>query len=502
MRVKYILILFIALLFASCNENTVEPVLHGNISGVVYAPDGKTPVSGVSITTNPPTSAIVSNTSGEFSISSVPVGNYSVSASKSGYGSASVSVAVSSGATAQAVIFLSTSSSFTPGIPVNPSPPNQSVNQPVSLTLSWHNTVQSGFQQDTTHFNVYLYESGSTTKNLIASSITDTTTTVSNLRFNTTYYWQVTAKGSDTLRANSDVWSFTTVSPSGNHIIFSRIVNGNYEIFSSDSGATNLSQLTYDNSRNWWPRFNPKHNLIAFSSNSAVEPQIYTMNTDGSGLFQVTTVSVTGYGNYGTGFCWAPDGYNLLYAHNDKLYRIGSNGSNLTLIATAPSDRNFRECNYSPDGSKIVVLTVGSNVYDSEIYIMNSDGSNMTLLVDNSAGATASPSFSVDGSKVLYTHDVSGHQDNDGRMLDSHIFEINMSTKSIIDLSINHANNEDDKPGGTNDLNPRYSSNGANIIFENGSNVLNSTHDIWIMNSDGTNRHKLVSNGVMPDWKE
>ncbi len=502
MSLKNILFLLLIITITSCNENTVEPVLYGSISGVVYAPNGTASVSGASITTNPPTSALVTDASGKFTINKIPVGDYSVSAVKSGYNTTTVQVSVSSGQTVQAVLFLSSSSTFTPGTPSGPFPANQSSDQPVSLTLSWHNNISSSYNVDTTYFNVYLFESGSGARKLIASGITDTSTTVTHLKFNTTYYWQVVAKSTDTLKSNSEIWSFTTAPVPNNQFIFSRIDNGNYQIFSSDSSSLNLVQLTNDNNRNWWPRFNPKHNKIAFTSSSNVEPQIYIMNPDGSGIFQVTSTGVTGYGNYGIGYSWAPDGYNILYSHNDKLYRIGSDGANLTLIATAPSGRNFRECSYSSDGSKVVVLTIGSNIYDSEIYTLNADGTNMELLVDNLSGSTASPSFSIDGSKVLYTHDISGYQSTDGRTLDSHIFEINISSKAIVDLSINHNTNEDNKPNGTNDLNPRYSSNGAYIIFENGSNVLNSTKNIWVMNSDGTGRHKVISNGIMPDWKE
>ncbi|HKI78284.1 MAG TPA: carboxypeptidase regulatory-like domain-containing protein [Ignavibacteriaceae bacterium] len=502
MRVKYILSLLILVTITSCTENTVSPVLYGSISGIVYAPNGNTPLAGANITTNPATSAIVSDAAGRFALESIPVGNYSISVVKNGYNITTVSVAVLANKSVQAVVILNDGNSFTPGIPSNPFPANQATNQSISLKLSWHNNASTGFYSDTTSFDVYLYESGSAVKQLIASGIKDTSTEVSKLKFNTTYFWQVTARGTDTLKANSEIWSFTTMPVPDNSILFSRIVNGNFQVFSSDTGEVNLVQLTDNNNRNWWPRFNPVHDKIAFTSNSTVDPQIYTKNNDGSGLFKVTTVSVTGYGNNGIGFSWSPDGYHILYSHNDKLYRIGSDGSNLTLIATAPAGRNFRECGYSLDGSKIVVLTVGANIYDSEIYTMNSDGSNMILLVSNSVGGTASPSFSIDGSKILYTHDVSGYQSNDGRMLNSHIFEIDVNTKSIVDLStVNQSNQNNNKQNGTNDLNPRYSPNGANIIFENGSNVLNSAKDLWTMSVNGNNRIKIISNAVMPDWK-
>lgn len=496
---NFIFLVLFLLLLSSCKDNTVTPITYGNIHGVVLEPDSKTPIQGALITTNPGTQSIITDASGEFTLNNVPIGDYTVSASKTKFEKNSVSISVTTGNSAQVTIVLNYSTSTQPGMAVKPSPQNKSANQPVSLKLSWQPSSTSRF--DTLKYDVYLYNSNSTTPVQIASSMTDTTYNVSNLKYGTTYFWQVITRGTDTVSTYGNIWSFSTRPFPDNPYVFARMVNGNYQIFSSDTTIANTVQLTSGNNRDWWPRFNPKHNIIAFTSDASVEPQIYTMNMDGSNLYQVTTIGVTGYGNYGTGFCWSPYGASLLFSHNDKLYRINSNGSNLTLIATAPAGRNFRGCSYSPDGSKIVVLTVGSNIYDSEIYLMNSDGSNMSLLVDNLSGATASPSFSVDGQKILFTHDVSGYQDNTGRELDSRIFEIDLATKDTTDLSAF-------KPKGTNDINPRYSPNGAYIIFENGSNTLNSTKNIWVMNSNisnvnakGNNRQEIIVNGVMPDWK-
>ena len=54
---------------------------------------------------------------------------------------------------------------------------------------------------------------------------------------------------------------------------------------------------------------------------------------------------------------------------------------------------------YSPDGARIVYQ---SRIFDqSEIYVMDADGSNETRLTNNSADDTH-PSFSPDGSRILF----------------------------------------------------------------------------------------------------
>jgi TolB protein len=125
---------------------------------------------------------------------------------------------------------------------------------------------------------------------------------------------------------------------------------------------------------------------------------------------------------------------------------------------------------------------------------MNSDGSNMVLFVDNQPGITERPSFSVDGTKVMFTHDISGYQNQDGRQLDSHIFIYSVNGSDSVDVSLN-------KPAGTNDTNPRFSPDGAKIIFNNAPNDGSKTPGIWIMDTDGTDRRMIIEDGIMPDWK-
>ena len=405
-----------------------------------------------------------------------------------------MSVNVRENAAAQATIFLEVDNGVNtaPNPPSDPLPSDGAVSEPINPSLSW--SASDPDEGDTLSYTVYLYKSGSANKEIIAENISDTTVDVQDLEYSTTYYWQVVVKDSSGLSANGETWSFTTMSFPDNPVVYAKKIDNNYEIFSNDTSAGAPVRLTTIVSREWWPRFNSRRSKIAFTSDENIGANIYTMDPDGSNIFRVTSIPVSGYNNYGIGFCWSYDDGKFFYSNNDKLYSILANGSGRTEIADAPSGRNFREVEQSPQGDKLVVLAIGSEVYNSEIYLMNSDGSNMTLFVGNEPGITERPSFSIDGNSVMFTHDVSGYQSLDGRQLDSHIFIYPVGSGDSIDVSFN-------KPAGTNDTNPRFSPDGAKIIFNNAPNDGSKAPEIWMMDADGTDRRMIIQDGLMPDWR-
>ncbi len=491
---RNIFIILSLIFLSSCKEDTIAPELYGSISGIVMDQDASTALEGASITTSPPTSAILTGSDGKFSIQDIPVGNYTITAQKNGYKKSSVSVSVRENAVTQATIFLEVDNgtNTAPNPPSDPVPSNEAADQPINVTLSW--TASDPDASDSLTYTVFLYKSGAINKETIAEGIGDTSVVAQNLEYGTTYYWQVVVKDSSGLTSNGETWSFTTMPFPDNPVVYAKKIDNNYEIFSNDTSAGSMARLTEMVSREWWPRFNSRRSKIAFTSDENVGANIYTMDPDGSNIFRVTNLPVSGYHNYGIGFCWSFDDGKFFYANNDKLYSINVNGSGRTTIATAPAGRNFREVEQSPQGDKLVVLTIGSEVYNSEIYLMNSDGSNMTLFVGNEAGITERPSFSIDGNRVMFTHDVSGYQSLDGRQLDSHIFIYPVNSGDSIDVSVN-------KPAGTNDTNPRFSPDGAKIIFNNAPNDGSKAPEIWIMDTDGTDRRMIIDNGFMPDWR-
>lgn len=490
---NFVIVLLLLVLIVSCKEDTIEPIYYGNISGTVLDADDETPIQGVAITTTPPTSSIITDDQGKFILNTLTTGTYTISAVKSGYNKTITNVLVEKNKTTEAIILLTVKNDdkVPPLPPVKPLPEDGAVGQDISLNLTWSTVGQS--EGDSLLYDVYMYVSGQMNPTMIGNNIKDTTLFVENLSFNSVYYWQVIAKDGINPEVNGDVWSFKTKPLPFNPYVFASDSTGNFEIYSTDGTADNLIRLTNNSVRDWYPRFNPVRDVIAFTSDRTASYQIFKMNADGSELFQVTQVPIAGNHNSGIGFSWSPDGSAILYSHYDKLYKINSDGSNLTQIATAPANRHFRETNWSAAGDKIIVLTMGNSFYDSEIYTMNSDGSNMTMIIDNVPGAMTSPSFSVDGKFIMYSQDASGYEDATSRQLDARIYLYSLDSLTATNISTF-------KPDGTNDLNPKFSSDGSKIIFENVNNS-SGISSIWVMSIDGNDRSKIADKGKMPDYR-
>jgi TolB protein len=193
------------------------------------------------------------------------------------------------------------------------------------------------------------------------------------------------------------------------------------------------------------------------------------------------------------GYCWRPDGEALLYSYYDKLYKVNKNGTGLVPISTAPAGMNFLDCDWNDHTHKIIVQATKQKIYESEFYIMDESGNNVQLFAEDSPGRMDSPSFYIDGSKVLFTFDAEGFNSVDGRQLDAQIVTVSIDNTDTTYLS-------EGKQPGTNDLLPRYSPDGAWIIFLNESNTGLGPTNIWVMDSEGGGRSPIIEDATTPFW--
>nr|WP_320119155.1 carboxypeptidase regulatory-like domain-containing protein [uncultured Marinifilum sp.] len=497
------LILVLSMFLFSCNESTVDPELYGSISGTVKTSDGSIPMEGVTITTSPGTSSFTTNAEGVFEIGEVAVGDYSITAKKEDYTTENINISVREDQEVVMEILMQVA-------PLDSSIPDEityvspldieedETKLSTEVTLTWNNGVTE--KGDTLYFDVILFEGADDTEgSKYAENILDTTFTVKGLKFETTYLWKIEAKNKQLETTEGKLWRFTTEDYPLNGYLFVKDSLDSRDIYSWDLQENHLVRLTDDGGNELYPRISPNEQKIAYSSNSSGKYHIYTMSTRGKDEYKVTgDKDIVGNYNNGGGFTWSPSGDQILYGHYDELLVINADGTGLNKIANAPVNREFIQMDWTyqfnnDSNPTIVALSQGKKPYDNEIYLIDPDDGSMTLLVDNIEGTLSNPHFSNGGDKIIFSMDTL-YEDDRGYQNDARIISINIDGTGWQDLS------GDNKEAGTNDLQARYSELGGKIIFMNVANDGEGVKSIWTMDTDGSNREKLINNGEMPDW--
>ncbi|MBJ6143989.1 carboxypeptidase regulatory-like domain-containing protein [Hymenobacter sp. BT559] len=492
-----------------CEPVTVEPTSYGELVVTVLDSGSGQPLANTGVSTSPASGSFVTDARGQATLAQVPAGTLAVSARRNNYTTLTTNVTVTAGSTQAITLLLDKATAAAPpDLPARPTPASGATGQPTTVTLSWHPTGAT--KSDSLTYDVALFEGNATAPRLLLSNSRDSSVVATGLRYGTIYFWQVTVRkpnpvsGGNALTTLGRVWSFQTSPFPDNRYVYVRTVNDITDIYSSDAAGTSVVQLTQGQAVEAAPQFNPSRDLIAYASNATGQWQLYTMNLDGTDKQRITTLSAEGYSNNGVGYRWSPDGAQLIYAHYNQLYRINRDGTGLTLLATAPANRHFRECDWTvQNGGRLVVQTIGSNVFDSELYLLNVDGSNSQLLLGNLPGRLDSPSFSTDGLSVAYTHDAAGFNDPGGRQLDARVYTLGLTAGATpVDVSGTATSTAGQgKPLGTNDLLPRYSPTSYSFIFVNVPNDNRSIPQVWTMSLDGRSRTQLFQNATQPDWK-
>jgi len=220
------------------------------------------------------------------------------------------------------------------------------------------------------------------------------------------------------------------------------------------------------------------------------------MNEDGTEIKQVTSqVSVSGFNLEEIDFSWDANGSKLLFPNQDKLYSINSNGGGLSLLYQTTNGNLITEVDKNENVGVIAIKTNDLQGYAVEIMTINSAGTVLNTVLTGQSGAAGSINLSIDGTKLLYSRDISGSENSSYRQLDSHIFIHSFNGDPVVDLSLN-------KSPGTNDLDARFSPNEANVIFVNTSNDGISDKNIETLSiSELSNRITLIEKATMPDWE-
>ncbi len=487
----------VGLLLQACNEDIyVEPQVYGSVRGKVVYDVSRLPAANVLVKVTSTGYSTETDSGGNFRFDSLLVDDYTIQADANGYLATNVPVKVMEDRVQNVTLYLKDDAvqGRPPSAPATPLPLPGTQNVGTSVILKWKATDPN---RDTLRYDVLFFREGESNPKPIAVDLTVDTLVVPNLIYNTTYYWQVTAKDR-TASTNGPVWSFRTAPFPDFNYIFARNIGGQFQLFAGTERTTPF-QVTSVGS-NFRPIMSPNREQIAFISNVQTEPHLYIMNRTGEQLRRVTTIPIAGLSLLDLSFCWSPDGTQLLYPSNDKLYAVRTDGTGLRVVAQTSAGRFFAGCDWTEQGNLIVARTTGSNLYDNEFVLISPENGSSTPIFTRKQSRFSNPHFSVTGQEVLFSLDLGGVQFQDSRQLNARLHLLTIATGALANIS-------DNKPDGINDLEPRFSPNGATILFTSTDNTNQGVRNVYTTttqqpsNNIGRPRTLITSQGEMPSWR-
>ena len=257
-------------------------------------------------------------------------------------------------------------------------------------------------------------------------------------------------------------------------IVFISNRDGNDELYMMDYDGHNQMRITYNTIKDYMPAWSADRNSVAYTSYRQGRAGLYILN-----IYEGKQIEVQKEGtNFGATF--SPDGKKLAFCStieegNSEIYVANSDGSNIKrltfnkAIDTAPS--------WSPTSREIAFTSDRGG--SPQIYIMDAEGSNVRRV---SFGGTYfdGPAWSPAGDMIAYVSRVD---------LVFDIYILNLRTNQTVKLTESNARNES----------PSWSPDGRHIIF---SSNRTGTIQLYSIDYDSANMRRLTSKGEnkLPDW--
>ncbi len=191
------------------------------------------------------------------------------------------------------------------------------------------------------------------------------------------------------------VWS-----PDGTQIAYGTLGRDNTQVFIVDLESTEIHQVTDIAGSGMYHDWSPDGSQLAFNGND----RLYVVNADGSNPTQLSDL-ITG------NVAWSPDGSRIAFEVESgdvwDIYLIDADGSGVVRLTELPGTHNLSSSPWSPDGSQISFINEvrveqpdGSTKTDVHQYVISSDG---TDLEEVQPAPFWTWSWSPDGSRVAFS---------------------------------------------------------------------------------------------------
>lgn len=264
--------------------------------------------------------------------------------------------------------------------------------------------------------------------------------------------------------------------------------DGNFEIYTMDTKGENLKNLSCNKATDYAFTFFPRSARLLFYSNRDSNDEIYIQEADGRKQVNIT--------NHPAGDripAVSPDGNQILFVSDrdhksGEIYLVDADGKNIRRLT---SNAYFEDApHWSHDGKRIFFTrelrdlkdTSANAVGNGEIFVMDIDGSNEKQLT-NRPGYDGGPQLSPDGTTIaFYGKSATGRYD---------LFIMNTDGSHVTNLT-NDARE---------DYSPSWSPDGKWIAFTSGDS---KNYDVWLIHLDTKIRMRLTTHArrdESPFWQ-
>ena len=196
--------------------------------------------------------------------------------------------------------------------------------------------------------------------------------------------------------------------PTRGPLLFASAITGNRELYSVREDGSNLKRLTFALGTDNLAAFSPDGSKIAFISDRNGSIQMYVMNSDGTGVKQISSFT-DDFKPFGLP-AWSPDGKKLAIGLTQLPYATGStdiflmslNGTGFTRLTFEGSIN--ADPSFSPDGKRVAFHSNRDPIDgEMDLWVVDLDGTNLTRLTNCEAGVHCRRAhYSPDGTQIAY----------------------------------------------------------------------------------------------------
>jgi tricorn protease-like protein len=271
-------------------------------------------------------------------------------------------------------------------------------------------------------------------------------------------------------------------------IAFTTTRDGNSEVYVMNADGSFQTRLTFNAALDADPAWSPDGTRLAFVSTRDGNEEIYVMNADGSSQTRLTNNTALDRTPV-----WSPDGAQIAFASNRgdtgnfNIFVMNASGTNQVNISNGGASADYQDPDWSPDGTRIAcsqAAVLNGTRGPYGVLVMNANGSNQTRLTAAS-NVDITPRWSPDGAKLVFSSNRAG---NFGTF---EVFVMNADGSLQARLTNNVGENS----------RPCWSPDGTKIAFQSDRAL---SFDIYIMNADGGNQSAVSLNSTdefQPVWQ-